>query len=449
MRNQRPAFLTALLLSLVLAALVLGACYNKKDYSLTAPHAAAIISLQSVGGATTLPADGVSRLGLMAKISANSDPDKRDILFTTSAGTLIGGTPDAASGGQVVTAAADGEAPIQLQSSTQIQAAEVTAAVKNAAGVVATLAVQFVAVTPNNELAFVVDPASAPADGFTLSTFTVTVSPALVNRTVEFKTTNGTFSPAGSQDVTVPVATDNTATVFLKSPATIGNAQVTATSNGFTRTATIQFVAVVPGNIISFSSTPGSALPADGATLTPFTVTVAPQLISQTVTFKASAGTFVDNPVSVDVNDRATGHLMSPSTIGNADVTATINGFTVDTAVQFTRALPDRITITGAVPQSLPAKDGVSTQVTAQLARNVGSVTPGAVATFTAADANHQSVGFFSESQVATTDTGGTITTNFFPGAAAAPGLVTITVTTPGDGGGTVSSSIVVEIVAM
>jgi hypothetical protein len=439
MRNQRLACLVALLLSLCS-----GACYSKKDYNLTAPHVAAILSLQAVSGATTLPADGVSRLSLVAKISGNSDPDKRDILFTTSAGMLIGGTTDTAGGGQVVTAAANGEAPIQLQSSAQIQAAVVTAKVKNAAGVVATLTVQFVAVTADNEIAFVVAPTTAPADGFTLSTFTVTVSPSLVTRTVEFKTTNGTFSPSNNQDAIIPVATDNTATVFLKSAATIGNAQVTATSNGFTRNATIQFVAVVPGNIISFVSTPTGALPADGATLTPFTVAVAPQLGTQTVTFKASSGTFTDNPVSVDVNNRATGHLMSPSSIGNADVTATISTFTVDTSVQFARAFPNRITITSATPQTIAAS--ASTVVTAKLARDVGSVTPGAVATFTATQ-NEKSVGFFSDSQVVTTDTSGTITTTFFPTAMAAQGPVTITVTTQVDSSGkTTAGSIIVEI---
>jgi riboflavin synthase alpha subunit len=326
-------------------------CYNKKDYSLTEPHVAAILSLQSVGGATTLPADGASQLGLVAKISGNTDPDKRNILFTTSAGTLVGGTPDAASGGRVVAAAGNGQAPIQLQSSTQIQPAVVTAQVQNVSGVTATLTIQFVSVAPND---------------------------------------------------------------------------------------TIRFVSV-----------PGGVLPADGATLTPFTVAVAPQLSNQTVTFKASAGTFVDNPVSVDLNNRATGHLMSPATIGNADVTATIGGLTVGTAVQFGRAFPNRITITGVVPQTVAAKDGVSAQVTAKLARDVGSVTPGAVATFAATDVNQNSVGFFSNTQAVTTDASGTVTTNFFPTAKAAPGPVTITVTTQADGGGTVSSSIVVEIVAM
>lgn len=438
----------ALILGAVLASLGV-ACYKKSDYSLTAPHLAAIISLQSVNGSTTLPADGVSRLTLVAKISSDSDADKRGIVFTTSAGTLIGGSPDSASGGQLVTAAANGEASIQLESSAQIQAAVVTAADKNAAGVVATLTIQFVAVTPDNELRFVADPTSAPADGFTLSTFTVVVSPALVTRVVEFKTTNGTFSPGTSQDVMVPVATDNTATVFLKSPATVGNAQVTATSNNFTRTATIQFVPVTSANIISFVAVPSGQVPADGATITPFTVAVSPQLSGQTVTFKASAGTFVESSVSVDVNNHATGHLTSPLTIGNADVTATINGFTVDTAVQFGRALPNRVVIVSASPQSIPAKDGMSAQVTAKLARDVGSVTPGAIATFTAVDANQKSVGFFSDTQVVTTDGTGSVSTNFFPTAMAVPGPVTITVTTPADGGGTVSSSIVVEIVSM
>lgn len=325
-----------------------GACYNKKDYTLTEPHVAAILSLRSVNGATTIPADGVSQLALVASISANADPDKRDILFTTTAGALVGGTPDAASGGRVVTAASNGQAGIELQSAPQIQPAVVTAAVKNVAGVVATLAIQFVAVGGNAIVRFVSAPVTAPADG---------------------------------------------------------------------------------------------------ATLTAFTVAVSPQVMNQKVTFTASLGSFIDSPASVDTNNTATGHLMSPGTIGSADVTASIDGFTRDTAVQFLRALPNRITV-GVNNPVLAAGDTANAVVTAQMLRDVGHVTPGAVATFSAADAGGNSVGFFTSAQQSTTDATGTVTTQFFPGATALPGQVTITVTTPGDGGITIKSSVVVEIVA-
>jgi hypothetical protein len=347
MKYRRLVSACALLPILALAGAL--ACYNKKDYSLTAPHLETILSLQSVGGATTIPADGVSRLSLVARISGDTDPDKRDILFTTSAGTLIGGTPDATSGGRVVTAAG-GQAPIELQSTTQIQAAVVTAQVKNAAGVAADLTVQFVAVGGND--------------------------------------------------------------------------------------------------VIRFVSVPSGPLPADGATLTPITVAVSPQLAGQKVTFAATGGAmFVDSPAPVDVNNTATGHLMSSSTIGSADVTATIGGFTRDTTVQFARALPNRITITNVNPLVIPAKDGSFAVVMAQMARDVGHVTPGAVATFTAIGMDQKSLGFFSEDQVPTADTTGAVTTQFFPGAGATTGRATITVTTPGDGGVPVTGSIVVDIV--
>src|SRR5260370_40298927 len=90
MRHRQICSLLAFLLALGLAA-----CYNRKDYTLTEPHLAAILTLQTVGGVTTLPADGVSRLTLVARIPADADPDKRDVVFSTSAGTLIGGPPAA------------------------------------------------------------------------------------------------------------------------------------------------------------------------------------------------------------------------------------------------------------------------------------------------------------------------------------------------------------------
>jgi hypothetical protein len=345
MRQRRAVWIWAAFLFVIGS----GACYHKDDYTLTEPHVAAIISLQSVSGATTIPADGVTRLALVAKISPNADPDKRDIVFTASAGTLIGGTMGASAAEHVVSAAGNGEAPIELQSTTQVQPSVVTAKVKNVNGIVADLTVQFVAVTGND--------------------------------------------------------------------------------------------------VIRFVNVPSGPVPADGATLTPLTVAVSPQLVGQKVTFTSSSGTFVDSPASVAVDDTATAHLMSPSAIGSADVTATITGFTRTTSVQFSRALPNAVTITMVSPDVIPAKDGSMATVTAQMSRDVGQVSPGTIATFSAVanDSSGAVVGFFSRAQ-APSDAGGAVVTQYFPTAAAKPGTVKITVTAPGAGGSTVSGFIIVEI---
>jgi hypothetical protein len=346
-RHACGAALSWALLPVIAAAA--GACYKKNDYNLTAPNSAAILNLQSATGATSIPADGVSRLTLVARISPNTDPDKRDVVFTTSAGTLAGGVAGSNSGERVVTAAGNGQAPIELQSSTTAQAAVVTASARAAAGVVAALTVQFVAVGPND--------------------------------------------------------------------------------------------------VVRFVNAPGAAVPADGVTVTPFTVAVSPQLINQQVTFKASAGTFSDSPASVDVNGTATAHLISPATPGPATVTATINGFSASAPVQFAPALPTAVTIAVDNPV-LTASNTSKATVTARLLRTIGNVSVGTIASFSATDATGAAAGSFTATQVATADATGTVTTSWFPGAAAKPGTqVTIRVTAPSTGGGTVSASIVVQIV--
>src|SRR5690349_16409211 len=92
----------ALLALLALLLLTAGRCYERSRYDPTPGLIDATLSLSTVGGQTSLPADGVSRLTIVAQISPSSDLDKRTIVFTTSAGTLVGGT--AATGGTAVAA---------------------------------------------------------------------------------------------------------------------------------------------------------------------------------------------------------------------------------------------------------------------------------------------------------------------------------------------------------
>lgn len=77
-----------------------------------------------------LPADGVSRATLTAQIPANASSGNRTVTFTSTGGTLVGGT--AGSGGSTslaVSADVDGRAVAQLQSPTQPGSAQVTAQV--------------------------------------------------------------------------------------------------------------------------------------------------------------------------------------------------------------------------------------------------------------------------------------------------------------------------------
>ena len=348
-RRRRGLLATCLAASLLFA----GRCYEKGDYSPTAPPVAGALTLTSANQQTTLPADGVSRLRLVARIDPNADPDKRTVLFSTSAGTLVG---TANASGQVPVAAdGTGTATIELQSSQQVESAVVTAGIENVAGLTRTLLVSFVAADPDGVVRFVTAPASAPADGATVSTFVVQLSPTLpLGTKVTFQATAGVFLPEATASVERTTDGSYTATADLQSPTTIGPARVTATAQNVSRQATIDF-------------------------------------------HRAHA-----NHVTVSTN----GVFQVPAT---ADATLA---------------------------------------VTATFLRDIGRVTPGAVATFRAVTDTGAPIGAFRDVTTVTADsagTGGTATATFLPGATTYRGPVTITV---GAQGSSVTGSTQVQIVA-
>jgi hypothetical protein len=310
--------------------LLAGSCYKESNYSPTAPQVAGALTLAVVGGAASIPADGLSQVTLVATIAANADADKRVITFTTSSGSFVG-----AGGATVdVTAGSDGRALAILQSSQQVGPAIVSAVVKGTPTVSAQLQINFTAPSPDNVIRFVSPPASAPADGQTVTLFTVAVSPAVSAGTITFASTAGTFP-----STPVPISIDHTATAGLTSPKTIGAASVSATL-----------------------STSGS----------------------------------------------------------------TGNGFSRQTPFRFDVALPDVITV---VVDSLTVMPGGMVHVTAHFTRQVGQVSANTVAVFSATDAKGAAVGGFQNVTVvqpAASGSDSTATADFLPGANAAPGPITI-----------------------
>src|SRR6185436_17269681 len=99
-------------------ALFAGRCYEKSDYSPTAPPTADALTLSTANGQTSIPADGVSKLRIIAKISPDADANKRSIVFSTTAGALVG----AAGGSNQLTVGADvtGTASVELRSAQQV-----------------------------------------------------------------------------------------------------------------------------------------------------------------------------------------------------------------------------------------------------------------------------------------------------------------------------------------
>jgi hypothetical protein len=248
-------FRSALLLSSLFWALLAG-CYNKSDYSPTAPLANQVIALSSPSGVTSLPADGFSRLHLEARLSGDPAFTNRTVVFSTTAGTLDGGTAGANCNNlcRNVTADGNGIARIDLISSQQIGTATVTATPTGASGIIASLAIGFVAATPDDTLRFVAAPDRVAADGATLTTYTVAISPSLPpgSRKVAFQTTAaGTTFVAPTSGPSIQVDTDagGQASADLKSPLIVTTGRVTATVNGVTREVPVSFERVAPTSI--------------------------------------------------------------------------------------------------------------------------------------------------------------------------------------------------------
>jgi hypothetical protein len=326
---------TALLLGTILVTA--GSCYKESNYSPTAPQVAGALTLASMDGAQSIPADGLSRLTLVATIPANADSDKRTITFTTTSGTFVGAT--AGNGTTLdVTAASDGRALVVLQSSQRVETAIVSAVVKGSPNVSAQLQIQFTAPNPDDVLRFIAAPAAAPADGQTVTLFTVAVSAAM--------------------------------------------------STG-------------------------------------------------TVTFSSTAGAFPATPVQIGIDHRATAGLTSPKTPGAASVSATLNlsgsgsnGFSRQIPFRFDLALPEVITV-GV--DNLVVMPGGKIRVTAHLTRAVGQVTANTVATFSAIDGSGNPVQGFENVTVVQPGAGPTdsiATADFVPVSTVAPGPVTISVGT-------------------
>ncbi len=151
--------------AILLAVLALGGCYDQNDHSPTAPETVNALTLTAA--ASTLPADGFSRIELVARIDPDADADHRSVVFTTTAGTLVGST---AADKRSLTVPADtsGAARAFLQSSNLVETAIVQASVANAASVVKSLEISFQAVSSTELLRIGVSTTSAPADGATV-----------------------------------------------------------------------------------------------------------------------------------------------------------------------------------------------------------------------------------------------------------------------------------------
>lgn len=341
-----PSALPVLALCLGLAA---AGCYDAEDHSPTDALVDAILTLVSPSGQTSLPADGFSRLELEARLHGDPAFARRTVLFHTTEGTLEGGTPD----GDAMAVEADGagRARITLVSSQQIATAVVTATPKEAPGVTVTLAIDFVPPNPGETIRFVAAPAEAPADGATLTTFTVEISPNLPadRRTVAFATTSAAgFAPGGQASVSVPVDAGNRASADLVSPGEIGSARVTATVENVTQEARVRFVRALPDDVVVTADPPAVAATLDAtvavtATLLRDVGMVTPGTV---VTFRAEddsgapVGTFTNVTRSGDDGTATATFQPRSTTAGFVTVIAGVEGSSVTGSVRVELTAP-------------------------------------------------------------------------------------------------------------
>ncbi|HEX9945857.1 MAG TPA: hypothetical protein VGG03_27940 [Thermoanaerobaculia bacterium] len=298
---------TRLLPLLCLGALLAG-CYNKSDHSPSEQLVNDVLTLRSVSGATSLPADNFSRLQLEARLVGVPAFDKRTIVFSTTNGTLDGGQAvDNCAGCRKVEADGSGRAVIDLVSSQRVGTAVVTASPEDAPGIRVQTSISFVAAQPDETIQFVTAPERAPADGATLTTFTVQVSPSIpqASRKVTFTATGATFSN-GQSSFEANVDAGNRASADLKSPSQIGTSRVLATINGVTREVSVSFVRALPDAIV-VTAQPDS-VPAAATSKVTITATLLRDVGRVTdgtiVIFKAPVGRFTN--ITRTVNGVAT-----------------------------------------------------------------------------------------------------------------------------------------------
>lgn len=238
---------------------------------------------------------------------------------------------------------------------------------------------------------------SIPADGISRVELTAQIDPAAAadRRTITFKTSDGTLMGAGTssdngKQMVLDADSKGQAKVQLQSSTTIHTVEVSASvSNapGLVQRVQVDFVSVTASDVLSVGASSSTA-PADGATLTRVFADISPNLPTgqRTVTFKTNFGTFASSgqkteTATADASNRASVDLKSDLQAGDARITASIAGSSVETTVKFTTALPESLLVLPA-KLTIHATPTDDTLVTVKLLRPVGVPSLGTAVVF-------------------------------------------------------------------
>jgi hypothetical protein len=295
--------------------------------------------------------------------------------------------------------------------------------------------------------------ASAPADGFTRIELNAQIDPRADadKRTINFSTTAGTFASNSATTLVVTADSNGRAQAFLQASTVAQTAIVEASvanAASVVRRLEIQFTSIAPSDLIRAAVSSSSA-PADGATVLQVYADVAPGLPAnqRTVTFTTSFGTFVATSGATatavaDGSNRATVDLRAPTSLGDARITATVGNAVAQTGVSFTRAYPNSILV-NLDKLSVTASLSDSTNITTTLLRNVGTVTPNTVVTYSAVDATTGGPLSLIFRNVTPSNTSGQSTATMSPGNTTFRGTATIRARTDDGTVGTANIEIV------
>lgn len=242
---MRHRLVTGLFLPAALVALL--GCSESDPQRSVAPGD--LIALTASSAA--IPADGVSRVTFTALIPANASAGNRTVTFTSTGGTLVGGTPGSGTSMSLaVPADVEGRAVVQLQSPTRPGSAQVTAQVST---FLQALTVAFTGALPDRIL---VDPGAFSLEPGFANTTTVTATlrrgqgVASESTLVEFRALTPAGTRLGEFRAVTPSTASGTATALFtagettfRGPATIF-ARVTDVASGtvIEGSATIQIV---------------------------------------------------------------------------------------------------------------------------------------------------------------------------------------------------------------
>lgn len=296
---------------------------------------------------------------------------------------------------------------------------------------------------PDEVLTITASPASIPADGFSTTRITATVSPS-ADRSLGLTFTSTAAGTITSQSMS-PDASGQVST-FLKSTTTPQNVLVTVNVNrGQTviasRTVQVVFAPVDSSTIVKLTLS-SHELEADGASSIQVRGDINPGVAAHSVKFDTTNGSFTpgstartSGDIPTDANGTARVLLYAPTDLGTALVTVTGGTFSTSDTVSFVPANPDAISLS-AGPLTIPKTETQVVTVTALLSRSPGQVTTNTSVDFSiVSDVTGQTFGRFQNVKRSGTDR--QASADFVPGANAPSGLATITATVPGKVPGT------------